>query len=103
MVISKGTSTTAVTFQSAISPVILWKLSSSSFVQVLLWLYGLGNAGDDDCGNPNLRLEKAAVTAITLFVNASTRFSYSFRLNLIEYPFITFLLVLEYIIIIRRC
>ena len=78
MVISKGTGTAAVTFQSAISPVILWKLFSSSFMQVLFWLYGLGNAGDDDCGNPNVWLEKAAVTAISLFVNAQQDFHIPF-------------------------
>ena len=78
MVISKGTSTTAVTFQLAISPVILWKLSSSSFMQVLLWLYGLGNARDDDCDNPNVKLEKAEVTAISLFVNAQQDFHIPF-------------------------
>ena len=43
---------------------------------------------DDDCGNDDVGLEEEEVTALEIesFVNASTRFRNSFRLNLIRCP-----------------
>ncbi len=42
--------------QSAISPLVLSKLSDSCFLKVSIWSNEFGNVDDDDCSNDNVGL-----------------------------------------------